>query len=267
LPRIFSWFKRSSKKKKGKSKAEGSSGKPIELEPEKFSTLENIIGAHLDYKSYYVQALTHRSYLESNESNGSSNERLEFLGDSVLSLVVAQYLFENFPDENEGFLTKLRSRFVNRKSLGGAAEDLGIGELVILGNNIQESFVKNSKTVLADTFEALIGALYLDRGLETCREFILRRLVYPKIQGDDYLIDENYKSQLLEYTQANKIPPPVYEVTNEEGPHHERTFTVWVSVNNDELGVGKGKNKKTAEQNAARIALKKIQSSEANKDS
>jgi ribonuclease-3 len=151
--------------------------------------------------------------------------------------------------------------------LGGAAEDLGIGELVILGNNIQESFVKNSKTVLADTFEALIGALYLDRGLETCREFILRRLVYPKIQGDDYLIDENYKSQLLEYTQANKIPPPVYEVTNEEGPHHERTFTVWVSVNNDELGVGKGKNKKTAEQNAARIALKKIQSSEAKKDS
>ena len=266
MQRIFSWFKKSSKNKKGKGKIEGRSGKAIELEPEKFSALENIIGAHLDYKSYYVQALTHRSYLESNEFNGSSNERLEFLGDSVLSLVVAQYLFENFPDEDEGFLTKLRSRFVNRNSLGDAAEELGIGELVILGNNIQQSFVKNSKTVLADALEALIGAMYLDRGLETCREFIHRRLINPKIQDDDYLIDENYKSQLLEYTQANKITPPVYEVINEEGPHHERTFTVWVSVNNKELGVGMGKNKKTAEQNAARIALKKIQSLKENSE-
>jgi ribonuclease-3 len=266
LPRLFSWFTKASKKKNRKDRREGRSENLLELESVKFKALENILGAHLDYKSYYVQALTHRSYLESNEFNGCSNERLEFLGDSVLSLIVAQYLFENFPDEDEGFLTKLRSRFVNRNSLADAAEDLGVAELVILGNNIQRSFVKNSKTVLADALEALIGAMYLDRGLEACREFIIRSLINPKIQDDEYLIDENYKSQLLEYTQANKISPPVYEVINEEGPHHERTFTVWVSVNDIEMGVGKGKNKKTAEQNAARIALKKIRSSVGNKD-
>ena len=262
--RILSWFKKSSNNKKGKDNGESLSGQEFELEPQKFKSLENLLGVHLDYKSYYVQALTHRSSLETNESIDISNERLEFLGDSVLSLIVAQYLFENFPDENEGFLTKLRSRFVNRKSLGSAAEDLGIGELVILGDNIQKSFVKNSKTVLADTFEALVGALYLDRGLETCRDFIEQRLINPKVQDDDYLVDKNYKSQLLEYTQANKISPPVYEVTNEEGPHHERIFTVWVSVNDEEMGVGTGKNKKTAEQNAARIALNKIRSLEEN---
>ena len=266
MSRLFSWLTKSSKKKNGKDSSEGRLGNVLELEPEKFKELENILGARLDYKSHYVQALTHRSYLESNEPDGISNERLEFLGDSVLSLIVAQYLFENFPDEDEGFLTKLRSRFVNKNSLGDAAEDLGIGELVILGNNIQKSFLMNSKTVLADAFEALIGALYLDRGLGTCREFIHRRLIDPMVQDDDYLIDENYKSQLLEYTQAHKIPPPAYEVTNEEGPHHERIFTVWVSVNDMEMGVGKGKNKKTAEQNAARKALKKIHVSEGNTD-
>ena len=261
MQRLFSWFTKLSKKKNGKDVRVGHSETILELEPEKFKDLENIFGAHLDYKSYYVQALTHRSYLESNEFSDISNERLEFLGDSVLNLIVAQYLFENFPEENEGFLTKLRSRFVNRKSLASAAENLGIGELVMLGNNIQESYVKNSKTVLADTFEALVGALFLDRGLETCKDFIHKRLIDPKIRDDDYLVDENYKSQLLEYTQAKKISPPAYEVTNEEGPHHERIFTVWVSVNEKEMGVGKGKNKKTAEQNAARIALNKIRSS------
>lgn len=264
MQRLLSWFTKSSKKLNGKDKRASFAEGVLGLEPEKFNTLENILGVDLDYKSYYVQALTHRSYLESNESDDVSNERLEFLGDSVLNLIVAQYLFENFPDENEGFLTKLRSRFVNRSSLANAAEELGIGELVILGNNIQESFVKNSKTVLADTFEALIGALFLDRGLDTCREFIHRRLVIPKVQYEDYLIDENYKSQLLEYTQAHKISTPVYEVINEEGPHHKRIFTVWVYVNNKEMGIGKGKNKKTAEQNAARIAYKKILSEREN---
>ena len=262
MSRLFSWLTKSLKKKNGKDDGKSGLPKTLELDPEKFKELENVLGARLDYKSHYVQALTHRSYLESNESDGISNERLEFLGDSVLSLIVAQYLFENFPNEDEGFLTKLRSRFVNRNSLGDAAEDLGIGELVLLGDNIQKNSLMNSKTVLADAFEALIGALYLDRGLGTCRDFIHRRLIDPKIQDDDYLIDENYKSQLLEYTQAQKFSPPSYEVTNEEGPHHERIFTVWVSVNDMEIGVGKGKNKKTAEQNAARIALKKIHLSE-----
>jgi ribonuclease-3 len=104
----------------------------------------------------------------------------------------------------------------------------------------------------------LIGAIFLDQGIEECRKFIFKILIKPNIEDDDYLVDENYKSQLLEYTQANKIPSPLYEVIKEEGPQHERVFTVRVSVSENEVGTGKGMNKKTAEQNAARIALKKI---------
>ena len=216
------------------------------------------MGLTIKNESYYIQALTHRSYLESNDNIAVSNERLEFLGDSVLSLIVAQFLFEEFPDENEGFLTKIRAKFVNRSSVSNAAIRLGIADFIFIGDNLSRNFVNNSKAVLADTMEALIGAIFLDNGIEECRKFIFKFLIKPNIQDDDYLVDENYKSQLLEYTQANKIPSPLYEVIKEEGPQHERVFTVRVSVSENEVGIGKGKNKKTAEQNAARIALKKI---------
>src|SRR3990172_4113620 len=255
LSRSFAWFRNSFIRRRVRN---GNSNCLEKLSPEKFKALEKILNIHLNYKLYYVQALTHRSFLESNDFDSTSNERLEFLGDSVLSLIMAQYLFENFPDEDEGFLTKIRAKFVNRNSLGKVGKELSLGDFIIISDNLQRNFVKNSKTVLADAFEALIGALYLDQGLETCRVFIYRVLIKPNIQDDDYLIDENYKSQLLEYTQANKISTPVYEIIDEEGPQHERTFTVRVSIGQEVRGVGKGKNKKTAEQNAARKALKSI---------
>jgi ribonuclease-3 len=255
LSRFFSWFRNSSL---GGQLRNNNSTDALEPNSEKFRALGKLIGVSIENNSYYIQALTHRSYLESNDHSVISNERLEFLGDSVLSLIVAQFLFEDFPEEDEGFLTKIRAKFVNRNSLSNAAEKLGIADFIFIGDNLSRTFVNNSKTVLADTLEALIGAIFLDHGIEECRRFIFKILIKPNIRDDDYLVDENYKSQLLEYTQANKISSPLYEVIKEEGPQHERVFTVRVSVSDSEVGIGKGKNKKTAEQNAARIALKKI---------
>ena len=231
-----------------------------ELSEEKLKDLEKILGVRIKNKLYYVQALTHRSFLETNGSNCMSNERMEFLGDSVLSLIVAQYLFENFPEEDEGFLTKIRAKLVNRFSLVKFASRLSISDYIIIGNHLQRNLMNNSKSVLADAMEAIIGALFLDHGIEACRSFVFKNLIKPNLEDDYYLIDENFKSQLLEYTQGNKIPTPSYEVIKEDGPQHERVFTVRVSVGDKEMGIGLGRTKKTAEQRAARIALRSIQS-------
>jgi len=254
LIRFFSWFRKSSSQGQLRN---NNSAEALGSNSEKFMALEKLLGVSIENNSYYIQALTHRSYLESNDHRGISNERLEFLGDSVLSLIIAQFLFENFPEEDEGFLTKIRAKFVNRNSLSNAADKLGIADFIFIGDNLSRTFVNNSKTVLADTLEALIGAIFLDQGIKECHDFIFKILIKPNIRDDDYLVDENYKSQLLEYTQANKIPSPLYEVIKEEGPQHKRVFTVRVSVSENEMGIGKGMNKKTAEQSAARIALKK----------
>ena len=120
--------------------------------------------------------------------------------------------------------------------------------------------MNNSKSVLADAMEALIGALFLDHGIEACRSFVFKNLIQPNLEDDYYLIDENFKSQLLEFTQAEKIPTPSYDVIKEDGPQHERVFTVSVSIGSKEMGIGLGRTKKTAEQRAARIALRNIQS-------
>jgi ribonuclease-3 len=228
------------------------------LTPLKFSELEEIIGFPIKDKSHYIQALMHRSFLEELEDDDISNERLEFLGDSVLSLVVAEYLFENFPKENEGFLTKIRAKLVNRFALSDAAEEIGLANFILINQNLTNTFARASKTVLSDAFEAIIGAIYLDHGLEISKKFIHKVLIDPITKDGDYLIDENYKSQLLEFAQANKIEVPNYIVIVEEGPQHDRVFTVKVNLGEEYFGIGKGKNKKTAEQNAAKATLEKI---------
>lgn len=257
VSRAISWFRNLVLRREIKN---GSASNVSELDNKKFKELEKLLGVKFKNKSYYIQALTHRSYLESDEINCVSNERLEFLGDSVLSLIVAQFLFENFPEEDEGFLTKIRAKFVNRISLGKAADKLKISDYMIIGNNLQRQMINNSKSVVSDAIEALLGALFLDHGIEPCRIFVYTNLIKPNLQDDYYLIDENYKSQLLERTQAEKIPTPSYEVIKEDGPQHERVFTVRVSIGKKEMGIGLGRTKKSAEQRAARIALKNYQS-------
>lgn len=225
------------------------------LSPDKVTDLENILGFRIKNKSYYIRALMHRSFLENLEQDDDSNERLEFLGDSVLSLVVAEYLFYKFPDNDEGFLTKVRAKLVNRIALSDSAEKLGIQNYLLVSRNLSNKFTAASKTVLSDALEALIGAIYLDHGLEVCRSFIERVLIVPFIVEGDYLVDENFKSQLLEFAQAQRYETPTYIVIDEEGPQHERIFTVKVNVGDNISGIGKGRNKKSAEQEAARDAL------------
>jgi ribonuclease-3 len=226
----------------------------------KLAELEKIIGCPIKNKSYYIQALTHRSFLEQNNFYDISNERLEFLGDSVLSLSVAEYLFEEFPDKDEGFLTKVRAKLVNKMTLADAAEKIKLVKFVLLSNNVKNTFMPGAKTILSDAFEALIGAVYLDNGLNDAKEFIERVLIEPNTKAGVYLIDENFKSQLLEYAQANRLENPAYLVVSEEGPQHNRTFTIKVMIGENEYGVGKGKNKKSAEQAAAHSALIRINS-------
>ncbi len=225
---------------------------------EKFKKLENLIGTSINNSSFFIQALTHRSYLEQNEEYDISNERLEFLGDSVLSLIVAEYLFDAFPEKDEGFLTKVRAKIVNRLALAEAAEKINLVDFILVSKNISSTFVNGSKTILADALEALIGAIYLDSGLDAAKTFIQRILIQPNLKEGLYLIDENYKSQLLELAQANKMESPTYMVTKEEGPQHNRIFTVKVLIGDKEYGYGKGKNKKSAEQKAAQAALEKL---------
>jgi ribonuclease-3 len=224
----------------------------------KLAELERAIGVPIKNKSYYIQALTHRSFIEQNNDNDSSNERLEFLGDSILGLAVAEYLFDEFPDKDEGFLTKVRAKLVNKLVLAEAAEKIKLVDYILISNNVKNTFMPGAKTILSDAFEALIGAIYLDNGLEATRNFITRVLIEPNTKAGLYLIDENFKSQLLEYAQANRLENPSYIVVSEEGPQHNRTFSIKVMIGDIEYGIGKGKNKKSAEQNAAHAALMKI---------
>lgn len=226
--------------------------------PQKFEELEKIIGFNIKHRSYFIQALMHRSFLEQNSEYDVSNERLEFLGDSVLNLIVGEYLFDVFPDKNEGFLTKVRAKLVNRFALADAAERIKLANYLLISKNLASSFTTGSKTVLSDAFEALIGAIYLDNGLTGAKNFILRVLIEPNTKEGVYLIDENFKSQLLEYAQAHKLDNPTYVVIKEEGPQHNRIFTIKVFIGSEDYGEGVGKNKKSAEQAAAHAALLKL---------
>ena len=227
--------------------------------PEKYKILESIIGCRIKNRSYFVQALIHRSYLEGSGEYDISNERLEFLGDSVLNLTVAEFLFNSFPDKDEGFLTKIRAKIVNRGALADAADKINLRNFLLISKNLSNSFINGSRTVLSDALEALIGAIYLDSGINTSKKFINEILIDPIIKEGGLLVDENFKSQLLEFAQANKMEIPFYKIIGQEGPQHERIFTVKVMIGDEDYGVGKGKNKKTAEQNAAKAAMKKIQ--------
>lgn len=231
------------------------------LTTEQLTQLEKRIGFSFIDKSYYIQALIHRSYLEKIDENDSSNERLEFLGDAVLNLIVANYLFDKFPDEDEGFLTKVRAKLVNRYTLSECAEKLNLNEFLFLNKNIAEKSDRGLRTIQSDAFEAITGAIYLDLGLEACKKFIEKILIKPFIESGEYLVDQNYKSQLLEYVQSEKLDLPIYQIINEEGPHHDRTFTIQVKVGERFTGIGVGKNKKSAEQEAAKNILKKISNS------
>lgn len=204
------------------------------------------------------QALLHRSFHQQAQDTSLSNERMEFLGDAILNLVVAEYLYCNFPAANEGDLTKIRSRLVNKRALTAYANSIDLARSVRMSHSAAQSVGKGIQTILADTFEAVIAAIYLDGGYQQARGFIERQVIGALRTGSVATSDDNYKSILLEYVQAKGLGTPRYAIRREEGPDHDRTFIVDVIVNNERLGTGVGKNKKEAEQAAAGEALKSL---------
>ena len=201
------------------------------------------------------EALTHSSY--ANEHNLKSNERLEYLGDAVLGLLVAEYIFKNNPDLPEGKMTKLRATYVCEDANYKYAQELGIGDVLYLGHGEEQSGGRSRPAVLNDAFEAFLGAVYLEVGLEKVRE-ILEDIVFPHVGKDIVKPFVDYKSHLQEYIQSESRSILQYRLDNVDGPPHDRTFTMSVLLDGIKLGQGIGKSKKDAEQQAAASALEKM---------
>ena len=227
------------------------------------ASIETLIGMPVGDMALYEQALMHRSVLRGEPSSHLlSNERLEFLGDAVLGFVTAEHLYHYFPECDEGFLTRVRAKIVNGQALAQYAMDLDVGALILLSDNMDQSGGRRNTTILADAFEAVIGAVYLDLGEEAARGFIEEK-VLKEIDLED-LADQrdNYKSLLLEYVQSLGWPQPQYRVANEDGPSHEKIFTVDVILKEDTYGRGQARSKKKAEQEAAGNALHQLRREE-----
>lgn len=225
----------------------------------------NIFAERLDVRfsnlSLLHQALVHTSFAnEAKSANITHNERLEFLGDAILELCVSEHLFRTFPNMPEGELTKARARIVCEPTLAQHANRLAIGEYLLLGRGEAISGGRERISILADAFEAIIGAIYLDGGYQIACKFILAELYneFELIESGDYVND--YKTLLQEVLQRNGECKIAYEVIAEWGPDHNKTFETSVIANNELLGTGVGKNKKEAEQNAAKVALAKLHS-------
>ncbi|MGD8190167.1 ribonuclease III [Brevibacillus ginsengisoli] len=223
-----------------------------------FERLQQEIGIRFHDESVLRQAFTHSSYV--NEQKGKKiqdNERLEFLGDAVLELTVSKFLFKTFPKMSEGEMTKLRAAIVCEPSLVKFAELLNFGDIVLLGKGEELTGGRQRPALLADVFEAFIGALYIDQGLDAVFNF-MEKYVNPRIDKGEFTQVTDFKSQLQEYVQQDNLGEIQYRIIQEKGPAHNREFVSEVLLNNQQLGVGIGRSKKEAEQKAAARALIKL---------
>ena len=218
---------------------------------DKLKELEEIIKVEFKDKSLLEQALTHKSYAFE-KGKRVWNERLEFLGDSILSAVVSSFLYRQYEDYDEGKLSKLKANLVSRTVLAYWAKEINLGKYLLVGKGEDVAGGRRRSSLLCDGMEALIGALYLDKGFKTAQEFIEERI------RNNSFIEEDYKSYLQEIIQSNYRIVPRYRVIKEEGPDHQKTFEVGVYWKDKVKGSGKGKSKKEAEQRAARDALRKM---------
>lgn len=230
------------------------------LTPEKVTALEGILNVQIRDVPCFEQALIHRSYLQIlGNPQVYSNERLEFFGDAILSAVIAEYLFYLRSDILEGELTKMRSWLVNKKSLAYCARKLRLHEFLMVSLSARQSLQQGNDSILADALEAIIAAIYLDSGPDAAKEFILNSVLLHVMNEGSLMRDSNYKSTLLEYTQARGMGVPTYRVINEQGPDHDKQFTVEVRIGDTLAGTGVGRNKKDAEQHAAQNAVTALQ--------
>ena len=224
-------------------------------EEERITQIEERIPYHFEDRSLILTALTHSSYVNERKINKREcNERLEFLGDAVLELISSEFIYERY-HMPEGQMTRLRASLVCEESLSGCAKDLGLGELLYLGKGEENCGGRRKASVTSDAFEALLGAMYLDGGLEAVREFVVRVLLS---QAEKHAVDLDSKTRLQERVQSDgKQHEIVYRVTDISGPEHDRLYTVELEIDKKIMGRGSGKNKKLAEKAAAADALEK----------
>ena len=219
--------------------------------------LEAAIGYHFQNISLLQNALTHSSYANERWHNSLlSNERLEFLGDSILGMLVAEYLFRNFPNRPEGELTRMRADMVCEKTLAAVANSIHLGDHLLLGHGEEQGGGRSRDSILADAVESVIAACFLDGGMEAAlgiiRRFILVEVPVTRLHNADY------KTQLQELVQQKRNQALSYSLTGESGPDHDKQFEVEVSINGSVVGTGRGSSKKRAEQDAARAAITRL---------
>ncbi len=222
---------------------------------EDFSTLENRINYHFKDKQLIIEALTHKS-----SKKPYNNERLEFLGDAVLDLIVGEYLFKNFPTKDEGTLSKIRAALVSEDGFTKLAKAINLGDFLYISPAEENNRGRSKKSLLSNAFEALFGAIYLEAGLENTKKIVIKLLEdnYPKI--DLNTLCKDYKTSLQELTQAIYGVTPTYTLVGSSGPDHDKIFEVAIILNDKKISSAKGKSKKEAQQIAAKIALDKIRS-------
>lgn len=222
-----------------------------------FNKFEETLGLSFKNKNLFKQAFTHRSYINENRSSGMShNERLEYLGDAVLQLVITDFLFKKFPLMDEGELTSVRSALVNADTCSSVAQKLGVNEYLLLSKGESKDVGRARQYILANTLEAIIGAIHLDQGFAEAEKFILKNItpLADNIVESGSWIDA--KSLFQSKAQEEFSQTPIYKTISESGPDHDKHFTVGVFVGDEKMGVGEGKSKQDAEQEAAREALK-----------
>ena len=218
--------------------------------------LQSILGVEFNDTEVLLSAITHRSYLnEHREATWAHNERLEFLGDAVLELVITDYLFTKYPDKPEGELTAVRAALVNTVSLAEASEQLGINKFLLMSKGEAKDEGRARQYILANAFESCIGALYIDQNYETAKEFIARHLFGKTDDIVDKQLWQDAKSRFQELAQEHASITPTYETIEQEGPDHDRVFTVGVYLRKEKIAEGTGRSKQEAEQAAAEKGL------------
>lgn len=222
--------------------------------------LEQNIEIEFSNKLLLETSVTHRSYLNEHRDVPEHNERLEFLGDAVLELIVSDYLYRKFADRAEGELTSFRSALVRTDSLAESAKKLKIGEYLRLSRGEEESGGREKDYLLANAFEAILGAIYLDKGYEKARDFVYRTLIPKLAEIVEYRLDIDNKTKIQELAQSEYKTTPTYEVIDEQGPDHDKTFTVVVKIDDKIIGKGTGSSKQKAEEKAAEVGIEYIES-------
>ena len=221
-----------------------------------FNEFEEKIEYHFKDQRLLEQAFTHRSYINENRSQGREhNERLEFLGDAVLELVVTEYLFAKYPDKPEGNLTSYRAALVNTTSISQSATKLGMNEFLLLSRGEAKDTGRARQIILANAFEAVIGAIYLDQGYESAKKFIAEQLFHKTDEVVEKGLWQDAKSRFQEIAQEKNAVTPSYDVISQAGPDHDKRFVVGVYLGEEQVATGEGRSKQEAEQVAAQRAL------------